>query len=281
VATVEVQRVAVRVVTADGAAVAAGWLRHGDTPIESLARVLRRAGVDAGTAEDPDTAATDATVDLAASMPLRSARSIPRDVPERGVLVHLLALDYSLPPGLRVAESHDETVDRDHLDQALTSWADGGRRDPLGAQAGRGEMKVQRAGAYLIAQDGGWVLLTRLARSGRWTLPGGGIDVGEQPEASLVREVYEETGLEPAEVRLVEATTACWTGRAPDGVVEDFQAVQVLYTATVATDVEPRVVEVGGSTGEVAWVDLVQAAQLRVTYAARSGLRLLGVRLPG
>lgn len=276
---IQVQRVAVRVAADDGTVLAAGWLRHGDTPVEALARVLTVAGVDPGEPDDPDRAATDGIVDLAAGLQLREARSIPRDLPDVGVRMHLLALDFASPPALGPAQAPtDETTDPRHLDDVLTAWADGARTDPLGAQAGAALIKVQRAGAYAVLLADDRVLLTRLAHSGRWTLPGGGIDVGEQPIDSVRREVYEESGLALDRIRLAGVTTARWTGYAPDGVEEDFQAVQVLYTATAPTDVTPRVVEVDGSTSEVAWVPFARLGELPITYVARSGLALGGVR---
>lgn len=36
-----------------------------------------------------------------------------------------------------------------------------------------------------------------------WTLPGGGVEVGETPEAAVVREVKEETGLDGRVVRFL------------------------------------------------------------------------------
>jgi hypothetical protein len=41
--------------------------------------------------------------------------------------------------------------------------------------------------------------------------------------------------------------------------------------------VEPRVVEVDGSTDRCAWIDLTEAATLPLTGAARLGLRMLGI----
>lgn len=57
----------------------------------------------------------------------------------------------------------------------------------------------QRIAAYaLIADDTGRVLLTRGPggrRRARWLLPGGGVEHGEHPEQTVIREAREETGL--------------------------------------------------------------------------------------
>jgi ADP-ribose pyrophosphatase YjhB (NUDIX family) len=46
------------------------------------------------------------------------------------------------------------------------------------------------------------VLMVREAADGRWTLPGGWIDVGEPPAPAAEREVREETGYEVAVTKL-------------------------------------------------------------------------------
>ena len=107
---------------------------------------------------------------------------------------------------------------------------------------------MQRAGAYAVLHHEGRLLLTRLAYTAVWTLPGGGIDHGEAPLDAVRREVHEETGLEFGGARLLDVDSAHFTGRGPDGTLEDFHAIRVLYTGEVPLDVEPRVVEVGGSS---------------------------------
>ena len=56
-----------------------------------------------------------------------------------------------------------------------------------------------RVAAYAICLDRDRLLACRLAPGepwpGSWTLPGGGIDFGEDPGAAVARELEEETGL--------------------------------------------------------------------------------------
>lgn len=47
----------------------------------------------------------------------------------------------------------------------------------------------------VVVDDAGRVLLGRRADTGKWSLPMGAIDPGEQPADAAVREVYEETGV--------------------------------------------------------------------------------------
>jgi 8-oxo-dGTP diphosphatase len=122
-----------------------------------------------------------------------------------------------------------------------------------GTGPAEGPVKVQRAGAYAVLAHDGRILLTRLSYTKVWTLPGGGIDHGEDPVDAVRREVHEETGLALTDLRLLDVDSVHFTGHAPDGRLEDFHAVRLLFTGTVPLDVEPRVVEVGGSSDAAAW----------------------------
>mgnify|MGYP000378815671 CR=1 FL=1 len=69
----------------------------------------------------------------------------------------------------------------------------------------------QRVAAYGVCRttcDGGGIVLVRHAvgteLAGRWLLPGGGLDHGEAPEAAVIREFAEETGLAVRVLGLVD-----------------------------------------------------------------------------
>ena len=55
-----------------------------------------------------------------------------------------------------------------------------------------------------VARSDGLVLaLERIDQPDRWQMPQGGLNVGEEPVAAALRELQEETGLQPEQVELV------------------------------------------------------------------------------
>lgn len=117
---------------------------------------------------------------------------------------------------------------------------------------------VQRVAAYAVILRDHRILLSRLAprlsRSELWTLPGGGIDHGEDPREAVVREVYEETGLPVT----VGDTARTFSLHLPDtwrhGRRANAHSLRIVYEGWVPVDApEPHVVEVDGSTVDAAW----------------------------
>ncbi len=119
--------------------------------------------------------------------------------------------------------------------------------------------RLQRVAAYALVLRDGQVLLARNSvrgpHPGAWTLPGGGIDHGEDPRTSVVREVREETGLACTPGEVLDVTSTHFEGTAPSGRREDFHALQIVFDATVGEG-EPRVSDLGGTTDAAAWVPL-------------------------
>ena len=184
-------------------------------------------------------------------------------------------------PEPRVMETDGSTVDaRWHpLDDVIAGRVPVVQlvRDALDAHL---PTKRQRLAAKALIRRDDRILLARLSaqavESGRWTLPGGGVDHGESPETALVREIEEETGLAARVGSLLGVNDKHITGHAPDGRLEDFHAVNLVYAATVPDGVEPVVREVDGTTDAVQWVAVadVTAAVLPVTDLVRFALAL-------
>jgi 8-oxo-dGTP diphosphatase len=137
-------------------------------------------------------------------------------------------------------------------------------------------VRVQRPGAYAVIVEQGRILLTRLAATDSlWSLPGGGIDFGEPPLVALRREMYEETGLDYTAGPLLAIGSRHFTGRSPDGRLEDFQGLRLIYGGAVPLDRPPRVTEVGGSTDQVAWVPLDDLPRMNVSRTVHEALTAL------
>lgn len=137
----------------------------------------------------------------------------------------------------------------------------------------------QRVAAYAVIIRDDRILLSRLAprisSTPLWTLPGGGLDHGEDPRAAVLREVYEETGLE-ATVSATARVYSMHKEQARFGSMKaDYHALRIVFEGWVPVDSpEPRVVEVDGSTSEAAWQPLedVLSGALPVTALVTEAL---------
>jgi len=147
-------------------------------------------------------------------------------------------------------------------------------RYPAPPRVAPGADRGQRFAAYGLATDPhDRVLLTRIAPSypgaGRWHLPGGGTDFGEQPAAALLRELAEETDQVGRIVGLLDVThRRVPRAVGPEGRPLDWHTVRALYRVRVDTPTEPRVTEAYGSTADAAWFALGEARRLLLTEVA-------------
>lgn len=139
--------------------------------------------------------------------------------------------------------------------------------------------QVRRFCVYgLVTDPVGRVLLARIApgfpSAGRWHLPGGGTDYGEQPVAALLRELAEETDQVGRVVELLLVSNLHNpTAIGLEGYPIDWQGVRAIYRVVVDAPGEPRVTEAaGGSTEQARWYFPDEAAHLPLTDVAAAAL---------
>ncbi|MFI0942498.1 NUDIX hydrolase [Streptomyces sp. NPDC021020] len=122
-----------------------------------------------------------------------------------------------------------------------------------------------RVSSCAVCIRDGRVLLTRWVDPERpghrlWSVPGGGIDHGEDPYDAAVREVREETGYAVEIEALLGMHTRVVPAPPSRGAGAEFHSLRVFYAARI-TGGELRD-EVGGSSDRAAWVGLADVAGL-------------------
>lgn len=134
-----------------------------------------------------------------------------------------------------------------------------------------------RVAAYGVIVEDGRMLLAHWNEGGRrgWTLPGGGIDPGEDPVDAVVREIAEETGyvavagdLLGIDSHIVPAEQRFVPNAGP------LHALRIVYRASVVGGTLRN--ELDGTTDEAAWFRLDSIPTRRVELV-NIGMRLAGL----
>ncbi|MEV7677590.1 NUDIX hydrolase [Streptomyces sp. NPDC088341] len=132
-----------------------------------------------------------------------------------------------------------------------------------------------RVAAYAVCVQGEQILLARwVARDGtkRWTLPGGGMDHGEDPVDAAVREVEEETGYTAEMTALLGVDSIRRRYPRKLGSFADFQGLRIIYEARInGGSLRP---EADGSTDLAAWFPLAEVQELDRVELVDTGLGL-------
>ena len=136
-------------------------------------------------------------------------------------------------------------------------------------------MTTTRISAHaLVLDDDRRILLCRIAShidaAGHWTLPGGGLEFGETPEAGALREVEEESGL-TVELDELAGTFNAVVDRPPERG-GPMHWVSILYNAR-PTGGELRD-ELENSTDTCAWFAEAEARVLPLVRLSVEGLDL-------
>ncbi|MDR2322583.1 NUDIX hydrolase [Microbacterium sp. NPDC089698] len=137
-----------------------------------------------------------------------------------------------------------------------------------------------RVAAYaVILDDDRRVLLARWTEGRRvsWTMPGGGLEPGEDPEAAVRREVREETGYKVVvdELLGIHSRVIPARRRVTPGATEPLHTLRIVYRARI-TSGKLRF-EKNGSTDMAAWYGLDEVAGLQRVRLVDIALGMAGV----
>ncbi|WP_449276718.1 NUDIX hydrolase [Leucobacter sp. GX24907] len=135
-----------------------------------------------------------------------------------------------------------------------------------------------RVAAYAVVERRGKLLLThwRRGRMHGWTLPGGGLESGEDPRDAVVREVFEETGLDARVGKLLGVDSRVMVREeVPEGTDPELHTIRIVYRATVKDG--PLRHEIDGSSDEARWVQIKDIRSLRTLSLVQTGMRMAGI----
>jgi 8-oxo-dGTP diphosphatase len=137
-----------------------------------------------------------------------------------------------------------------------------------------------RLGGYALCRDdGNRILLARLSAIevdvGAWTLPGGGVDFGEHPDAAVLRELEEETGYH-GEIDQVAGVFSHVYRRSRAAEGADLHFLGILYHVRVIGGTLRD--ELDGTTDAARWFALDELDDIRLVEIARFGIGLFAAR---
>ncbi len=135
-----------------------------------------------------------------------------------------------------------------------------------------------RVAAYMVVERRGKMLLTHWRRGHLhgWTLPGGGLESGEDPRDAAVREVLEETGLEAKVGKLIGVDSRVMVREeVPEGSEAELHTIRIVYRGTVKDG--PLRNEIGGSSDEARWVSIKEIRSLRTLSLVQTAIRMAGI----
>lgn len=137
-----------------------------------------------------------------------------------------------------------------------------------------------RVGGYALCVDDERILLARLSAIevdvGAWTLPGGGLEFGEHPDAAVIRELEEETGFHGQIDEIAGVFSHVYPrSRAAQGADLHFLGI-VYHVRIVGGGLRD---ETDGSTDSARWFRRAELDDIRLVEIARFGIDLAFARM--
>lgn len=140
-------------------------------------------------------------------------------------------------------------------------------------------MEIRVAAYAVVTDDDSRVLLAHWidGRRGAWTMPGGGIEDGEDPEHAARREVHEETGyrVDIEELLGIHSRVIPAAHRISDSGLA-LHTLRIVYRARVTSGRLRH--EKNGSTDRAGWFALDEVERLQRVKLVDIALKMAGIR---